>query len=124
MGLQFENLVLKNRKKIQELLGVKPEDIIYDNPFFQHQTARQKGCQIDYLIQTRQDTLYVCEIKFLKKEIKTSIISEMKEKINRLKTPRHVSRRAVLICVNGVSDEILENQYFSHIINFSDLLKN
>lgn len=122
MGLQFENLVLANRQKIQELLGIKPEDVIYDNPYFQNKTVRQEGCQIDYLIQTRHDTLYVCEIKFLRKLVKTSVIAEVQEKIKRLKVPRYVSRRPVLIHVNGVADEVLEKQYFSHIIDFSELL--
>ncbi len=40
MGLQFENLVLKNRKKIWEKLGIKPEDIVADNPYFQKQAAK------------------------------------------------------------------------------------
>lgn len=88
MGLQFENMVLNNRKKIQESLFIKPENVIYDNHFFQNKTARQEGCQIDYLIQTRHDTLYLCEIKFLKHPVKTSVISEVRQKI-----PRHVSLR-------------------------------
>lgn len=124
MGLQFENLVLSNRQQIQALLSIKSEDIIYDNPFFQHKTIRQETCQIDYLIQTRHDTLYVCEIKFLRKPVKVSVIEEMQEKMRRLKVPRHVSRRSVLIHVNGVTDEVLEQQYFSHVIDFSQLLQD
>ena len=76
------------------------------------------------MIQTRFDTLYVCEIKFSKHPIKTDIIAEMQQKISRLKAPRHVSRRAVLIHVNGVSDDLLDSQYFSSIIDFGQLLLN
>jgi AAA+ ATPase superfamily predicted ATPase len=123
MGLQFENMVLNNRHAILQLLQINPNDVIYDNPFFQNKTLRQESCQIDYMIQTRFDTLYVCEIKFSKHEIKTDIIVEMQEKIRRLKAPRHVSRRAVLIHVNGVSDALVDHQYFSNIIDFSQLLE-
>ena len=119
MGLQFENLVLNNRKHIFQFLGIKPNDVIYDNPFFQNKTIRQEGCQIDYLIQTRFDTLYVCEVKFSKHPIKTNIISEVQEKMRRLTAPRHVSRRAVLIHVNGVTDEVIDTGFFSSIIDFS-----
>jgi len=49
MGLQFENLVLSNRREIYKLLDISVDDIIYDNPFFQKKTLRQEGCQIDYL---------------------------------------------------------------------------
>lgn len=124
MGLQFENLVLNNRPHIFQLLQINPDDVIYDNPFFQHKTIRQEGCQIDYMIQTRFDTLYVCEIKFSKHSIKLDIIADVKEKIKRLKAPRHVSQRAVLIHVNGVSDDVVDSRYFSSIIDFSQLLKN
>src|SRR5688500_3916730 len=64
MGLQFENLVLNNRHFIHQCLKLSPDDILVENPFFQHQKSRQRGCQIDYMIQTRTNILYVCEIKF------------------------------------------------------------
>lgn len=122
MGLQFENLVLNNRDKIIALLNINQDDIIYDNPYFQNKTLRQEGCQIDYLIQTRFGTLYICEIKFSKKTIKSNIIREVQEKIVRLKAPRHISCRPVLIHVNEVSDKLINSRYFSDIINFSQLL--
>ena len=122
MGLQFENLVLNNRQKILEHLDISARDIIYDNPFFQHTTTRQAGCQIDYLIQTRFSTLYICEIKFSKHPVSIQIIQEIKDKIKKIKAPRHVSFRAVLIHVNGVTDEVTDSQYFSNIINFEQLL--
>lgn len=122
MGLQFENLALNNRHRIFELLGVNPNEVIYDNPYFQNKTARQESCQIDYLIQTRFDTIYICEIKFSRHPLKANLIREMQEKIRKLKVPRHVSRRPVLIHVNGVSNELVETQYFSNIIDFGQLL--
>lgn len=122
MGLQFENLVLHNRHYIFKLLNLNLTDIVYDNPFFQKKTTRHEGCQIDFMIQTRFDTLYICEIKFSKNPIKSNIIADMNEKIRRLKVPKHISRRTVLIHVNGVSDEIVERDYFSHIISFGSLL--
>lgn len=122
MGLQFENLVLKNRHKIKELLGIKPEDIIADNPFFQRKTQNQPGCQIDYLIQTRHNVVFVCEIKFSKNEIKTDVITEMKEKLKRLKLPTGFSCSPVLIHVNGVNDSVVDQDYFFKIIDFSSLL--
>lgn len=122
MGLQFENLVINNYKSIIHLLDIKAEEVIADNPFFQRPTLRQSGCQIDYLIQTKFDTVYVCEIKFSKHAIGMSVIAEVQEKIDRLKVPRNISCRPVLIHVNGVTDEVVEAAYFANIIDFSDLL--
>ncbi len=123
MGLQFENLVLSNRKTIKALLRIKPEDVINDNPYFQTKTVRQEACQIDYLIQTRFNTLYVCEIKFSKDPVKPSVIQAVDKKIKNLKLKKHVSYRPVLIHVNGVSDDIMDSRYFAEIIDFSQLLE-
>lgn len=123
MGLQFENLVVHNRKILWEMIGVLPEEVVMDGPFFQNHTKRQPGCQIDYMIQTRFHTLYVCEIKFSKNLIGKKIIEEMEEKRKRLKMPRHFSLRPVLIHVNGVEEAVLDERYFDKVIDFSQLLK-
>ncbi|OGO91919.1 MAG: hypothetical protein A3F41_02855 [Coxiella sp. RIFCSPHIGHO2_12_FULL_44_14] len=121
-GLQFENLILNNRRVIQELLNIKSEDIISDNPFFQRHAAKQLGCQIDYMVQTKFNTLYVCEIKFSKNLIGIDIIKEMQQKIDLLKRPKGFSCRPVLIHVNGITDDLLESDYFAAIIDFSQFL--
>lgn len=122
LGLQFENLVINNHKKIIELLRLRPEDILLSGPYFQRKTTRHEGCQIDYMIQTRHDIVYVCEIKFKREEIGMNIIEEVQDKIQRLKVPKYVSRRAVLIHVNGVKDKVVDTGYFSSIIDFSAFL--
>lgn len=66
--------------------------------------------------------VYACEIKFKRNEISTDIITEMQAKMQRLKLPKYMSRRAVLIHVNGVKDEVMDADYFSAIIDFSDFL--
>ncbi len=122
MGLQFENMVASNRHELYKLLNIDPNDIINDNPFFQKKTSRQKGCQIDFLIQTKFKTLYVCEVKFSRNRITRSVIDEVKEKISRISIPRGTAIFPILIHVNGVSDTIHDEDYFHSIIDFSNLL--
>ncbi len=122
MGFQFENLVLKNRKTIKHLLNLSPQDIVTDNPFFQRKSSTQPGCQIDYLIQTRFNTLFACEVKFSKNEIKTNIIEEMRQKLANLVLPKGFSCFPVLIHVNGVSESVIDSDYFYKIIDFGELL--
>lgn len=93
-----------------------------ENPFYQHKTARQPGYQIDYLIQTKFDTLYVCEIKFSRNEITNTIIPEIRAKIGALSRPRGMSCRPVLIHVNDVSEEVADSDYFAHIVDMGGLL--
>jgi len=118
MGLQFENLVLNNRPLLYSLLGLDLNEIEYDNPYFQTKTKAKRGCQIDLLIQTKFNTLYLCEIKFSKNEIGPSVIQEVEEKMKRMVLPRGFSVRPVLIHVNGVTEAVEDAGFFSHIIDF------
>lgn len=124
MGLQFENLVLNNRKSLKAYLNIEGENIVYDNPFFQKTTKTHSGCQIDYMIQTKYNSLYVCEVKFSKNKIGLEIIDEMQEKIRRLAYPRGFSIWPVLIHVNGVTEAVARGGFFSRIIDFGDFLKS
>jgi AAA+ ATPase superfamily predicted ATPase len=119
MGLQFENLVLNNKTFIYESLEIKPATIVSSDPYFQRATNAQDGCQIDLLIQTELNALYVCEVKFSKYQLGKEVIEQVKRKIERLKVPRGFSLIPVLIHVNGVQDEVEDAGYFKRIIDFT-----
>ena len=123
MGFQFENLVLNNRTLIHQTLNIKPEEIVSENPFYQRKTLRHPGCQMDYMIQMKFSALYIFEVKFSKNAIASSVIDEVKKKIAALQYPKGYSCRPVLIHVNGVTDDIVDSDFFSAIIDFSDYLK-
>ena len=120
-GLQFENLILKNRAAIWRQLGISAEDIVFDNPYWQTAIQRTRGCQIDYAIQCRNNTVYVCEIKFSKAPLPPAVISEVDTKIRTLSKPRNFTFRPVLIHVNGVDDALAEARYFDAVIDFGEL---
>lgn len=120
MGLQFENLVLNNLPSIQKILDIPSSTILSASPYFQKKTLRKEPCQIDLLIQTKH-TIYVCEIKF-SKNICYSIIAEMKEKIRKLKIPKEISIRPILIYQGELSPKVNRENFFSNIISFDQLL--
>jgi len=122
LALQFENLVISNRLYVKNALGLNHNDILCDNPYVQRSTQNQEGCQIDYLIQDRFSSLYVCEIKFSKNLIGTEVIDQIQNKIIKLKAPKHLSFRPVLIHANGITDEVKFSQYFFRIIDFTDFI--
>ncbi|MBX9922548.1 MAG: ATP-binding protein [Rhabdochlamydiaceae bacterium] len=122
MGLQFENLVLNNRSAIKKRLSLTSDDILFDNPFFKNPSKQHKGCQIDYLIQTKYNSLHLCEIKFSKGKIGMDVVKEVQEKILRLGSEKKFSIWPVLIHVNGVTDELQNSGFFSRIIDFGELL--
>jgi AAA+ ATPase superfamily predicted ATPase len=121
MGLQFENLVLSNRKLIIERLGINPSEVLYDNPYLQRATNRKSGCQVDYMIQTKFNTLYLCEIKFSKNPIGSGVIEEVLAKINALAVPKRVSIKPILIHVNGITEDLEDRKFFAEIIDFGAL---
>lgn len=122
IGLQFENVVLNNRSALYRLLEISLSDIVCENPYFQRKTSAQAGCQIDYMIQTKFNTLYICEIKFSKNPIGLEVVREVQKKIDCLKRPKGFSCRPVLIHVNGVTEDLFDEDYFADIIDFSQLL--
>ncbi len=124
MGLQFENIVLYNRKKIWASIGLRPQDILFENPYFQSKTSKQSGCQIDYMIQTRFKNLYLCEINFSHHPISKNVISEVEKKAKALNPPKGFAVVPILIHINGVTKSIEDSDFFANIIDFSEVLKS
>lgn len=122
MGYQFENLVLRNRRYLQECLNISPNDIVSDNPFFQRPTKIVPGCQIDYLIQTKLGGLFVCEFKFMMQPVGKQVLKEVQEKINKLSYPKGFSVWPLLVHVNGVHDDVISSGFFAKIIDFGQFL--
>ena len=102
-------------------IGISNNETLFDGPYLQTKTLRTKGCQIDYLIQTKYGVLYLCEIKFALKGVQTKVIKEVQEKIDHLALPKNFSVKPVLIHVGDVYDEVLGSNYFSKIIDIAEL---
>ncbi len=116
-------VTLTGRRRIGKSIDVDPAEIVYDNPYFQRSTTRQPGCQIDYLIQTKHGSLYACEMKFTRKEIGMDVVHEVADKLRRLRIPRNMSTRPILIHASSVSPAVVESEFFASIVNIADLLK-
>jgi hypothetical protein len=74
------------------------------------------------MIQARFNTLYICEVKFSDSPIGAGVIDQIQQKIDRIKAPKHMSFRPVLIHVNDVTKDLEHSPYFYKVINFSKLL--
>jgi AAA+ ATPase superfamily predicted ATPase len=121
VGLQMESLLIQNRKMIWKLLGI--DEPLIDNPYIQRPTLSKQGCQIDYLIQTKTNNLYVCEFKFQRRVLNAEIIAEMREKLGRLSIPRGMAMVPVLFHLGGVSEPVCLDNFFYKIIDLADLLE-
>lgn len=123
MGLQLETLLLQSRSLLLQKLGISAVDVVRSGPYRQNKTTTQQGCQIDYLIQTKTNALYICEFKFKRREINSEIISEMQEKVARLKAPKGFSRVPVLFHLGGVTNAVATSSYFYRIVDIVDFLE-
>lgn len=117
IGLQFENLILNNRELIWNRLNLPKEDILCEGPFFQRTTQRTQGCQVDYMIQTKYNVLFICEIKYTKRPLSKDIIQEVEAKAAKVRAPKHYSKRIVLIHVHDEPEYIQGETYHWTVIN-------
>ncbi len=113
-GFQFENLVLNHVNDLFPLLGIDKSLVLSAFPYFQSATKRQRGCQIDLLIQT-QRTLLVVEIK-RKKEIGYEVVEDVSEKVERLVHGKSLSVRTALVYDGRLSPRVEADRFFDFII--------
>ena len=123
LGLQFENLVINNVRQLYNILKINPSDVQRAGPFFQKRNQKREGCQVDLLIQTFHRVLYLIEIKFSQNEIGLDVKDEINKKIERISLPRGFSIKPVLVHVNGAKGSVLSDRFFSHVIDFSEMLE-
>lgn len=123
MGLQLEYLLLQNRPMLLKSLGVLANEVVCDGPYRQTQTASRRGCQIDYLLQTTSNTLFICEFKFSRRELHRDIIDSLQAKINALTIPRGFAAVPVLFHIGGVSASVATSEYFYRIVDISTWLE-
>lgn len=119
-GYQFETLITNNLPLILQHLEINPASVVNYGPFIQRATQRKPGCQIDLLIQTKNN-LFVCELK-ARRKINSDVMQSMKEKIIRLNYPKWYSIRPVLIHTGKIEPEILEEDYFDKTLSLHTLV--
>ena len=119
-GLQFENLVRNNLGELLPLLHLEGIQILGAGPFRKLTGDSTRGVQIDMLIQT-PSAVHVVEIK-RKKEIGDEVVSEMKEKLRRLKVRRGMSVRTALVYDGMLTKSVRASGFFDAIVSADMLL--
>lgn len=119
LGFQFENLVLGSLPALVARLHLDRSRILSMAPYRRNSDDKDRGCQIDCLIQTRR-SMYVVEIK-RKATIGPEIIDEVEDKIDRLGYSGKTSVRPVLVYDGKLSPMVEEDGYFAAIIPASEL---
>lgn len=119
IGLQLENFVISNSDSLCKELNIIQEDIIASGPFYQKASTTKKGCQIDYLIQLRQNELYLIEVKFSLHPIGNEVIKQIEDKISNFDYPKHMIVKPVLVHVSGVEKTVASNDVLYRVIDLN-----
>ena len=121
MGLQFENLVLNNLKPLCSFIGLGGRLVTSAAPYLRRSGKATPGVQVDLLIQTPK-SVYVVEIK-RRMRISAAVEHEVQEKVERLRVPRGVSVRTVLVYDGALAPEVEENGYFDYLVPIERLFE-
>ena len=117
MGFQFENLVLNRVMDFRGPLHLTGVSIQSAAPY---RTAGANAVQVDLLIQT-DDVMYVIEIK-RRKQIKSSIVDELKEKITKIRRPKRISVRKGLIYDGELAPAVKRTGYFDALVDVGAMI--
>ena len=121
MGLQFENLVVNHYTELLPHLHLGGTVIMSAAPYRKiGRRDRNKGCQVDLLLQA-ENMLYFVEAKRQQK-IETSVVWDVDEKIRRVSRPTGVSARAALVYDGELAPSIETDGYFDAVVPFAKLL--
>jgi hypothetical protein len=120
-GFQLEALLLQNRDLIYDALRIPKSSIINAGPFIQRKSNIVEGCQIDFLIQTKDCVLYVCEFKFGLKKIGLEVAREVLEKAGRLSLPVGYVTMPVLFHFGEVDKAVRNSGCFFKIIDLLEM---
>jgi predicted AAA+ superfamily ATPase len=82
--LALHNLLLQNRFSLFQALGIRKEDVVFEGPYFQNETKKEKSSELDYLIQTRQGIFYAFKVDTEQMDC----AKRMKEQIENLSLPK------------------------------------
>ncbi|MBS0654993.1 MAG: ATP-binding protein [Verrucomicrobia bacterium] len=123
LGLQVEYLLLQNRPLLLKAIGISATDVVCDGPYRQSATTTHRGCQIDYLVQTATNNLFICEFKFKRRELSTDVINDVQDKTEALVFPKGFAAVPVLFHLSGVSDSLETASYFYRVVDITHFLE-
>lgn len=69
------------------------------------------------------NTLFLCEFKFSRNEIKSSVIKEMEKKCSALQLPRGCGMAPVLFHINGACPSLEKSSFFYKVIDLREYLE-
>ena len=112
---------MSNLETVLPKLNLGNVPVLSAAPYRSARLSKNKGCQIDLLVQTRK-SVCVVEIKHCKK-IGEEVEDEVAEKIRRLPLRKGVSVRTALVYLGELDPVVEGNAYFDAVIPAESMLR-
>lgn len=120
LGFAFERMCLRHHQLIADKLKFSAVNYRVGSYFSRATDRLTPGFQID-LIYERDDRVYtICEIKYLKDKVKSSVIKEFEEKLSLFDGKKNYSIHKVLITAEGADNAVINSGYFDEILSLDD----
>lgn len=120
LGFAFERFCRKNHRLIAKMLGFS--SVKYKSgAFFNKRTDKETpGYQIDLVFERADHVYTICEIRYLKTQVNSSIIEEFEQKKSLFPNKHNWTIEHVLISAKGATDSLINQGYFDRIITLDD----
>lgn len=118
LGFAFERFCLKQRYVIAELLGFGDKVDACGSIL----NKEQGGFQFDLVFVRRDNTITLCEVKYLSSPPLTQLIKDFEGKISRAGLSNGKTLERVLICSCPPSRALADSGYFHHILLAEDIM--
>lgn len=120
-GYSFELFCRKNLKILIKLLGI--EDVFSrSGVYWQTETSKKEGVQIDMVIERSDATIHLVECKWSNGKIGSAIIDEINRKKNLFPNKAHYTVKTLLITTHGATDEVVKSGAFDDVITVKDMV--
>lgn len=104
-GLSFEHFVRDHARAVVQMLGYE-NSIRRTSSYWQRQTKRKHGVQIDLLIECDDMTTLICECKWSRKKTGIDVVEDLRKKVSLYPNVQGHTLRMVLVAAGGVTEAV------------------
>lgn len=119
MGIQFEKFCLKQKNHLAAIMGFKNQ-VLNAAPYYERNDT---AFQIDLLFIRSDNIVTICEIKYWNKPVGTSVIPEVKRKMELIPEMKGYSVETALIAPFGADRSLMDSKFFDHIVTLEQIFE-
>jgi AAA+ ATPase superfamily predicted ATPase len=120
-GYAFELFCMKNLKTVVSLLGIK-EVFQRSGTFWQTQTAKREGLQIDMVIERTDQVTHLIECKWSRGAVGLSVASDIQRKRDLYPNPNGHTLKTALLTTHDITAPVAQSHAIDRVITLKEML--